>query len=243
MKFSFIILTWNRKLFLEICLDQLLKSIGSLDDAEVVIMDNGSTDGTQAFLEAYENRENIKIVKLDKNYGLNSYKKLIGKATGEYIIVVDDDVLAFPDNIKQVFESYMTDFPEFGFLALDVVQNEYTNGAKPTVDFYTEIEKNGKIVQQGPTGGWCTCFRRRDFKKISILFYLKNLNMKSGEDGTLSRLFNKWLKLKSGVIKDQRCFHASGPHYSKQYGCLDRDIEKYREAGLDSFVRMYTDYK
>lgn len=243
MKFSFVILTWNRKAFFEKCLNSLIESIDSFEDAEIVIMDNGSTDGTPEFLKQFENRKNFRIFLRDKNYGLNAYKKLIGKAKGEYIIVVDDDVLAFPNNIKRVFEDYMTTFKDFGYLALDVIQNEHTNGAKPGIEHYTEVVKDGKIVQRGLTGGWCTCFRRKDFQKIKFFFYWKDLSMKSSEDGALSDLFAKWLKLKSGIIKDIKCFHASGPYYSKEYGFLDRDIEKYKMGGLDNFVEMYNEYK
>lgn len=243
MKFSFVILTWNRKVFLEKCLTSLSESIDNFEDTEIIVMDNGSTDGTKEFLTGYESRKNFRIIKLKKNFGLNAYKKLIGKARGEYIVVVDDDVLAFPKDIKQIFESYLNCFTDYGYLALDVIQNEHTNGAKPTPDFYMDVEKDGKIVQTGPTGGWCSCFRRKDYRKIKIFFKFKNLNMKASEDGILSGLFAKWLKLESGIIKGHFCFHASGPYYSKEYGYLDRDIEKYKDAGLDSFVEMYENYK
>jgi glycosyltransferase involved in cell wall biosynthesis len=243
MKFSFVILTWNRKIFLEKCLSSLLESIDSVEDTEIIVMDNGSTDGTAEFLKQFENHKNFRIVLRDKNYGLNAYKKLIGKAKGDYIVVVDDDVLGFPPNIKQVFESYMTTFKDFGYMALDVIQNEHTNGAKPTLEHYTEVERNGKIVQQGPAGGWCACFRRKDYQKIKLLFWWSDLSMKNAEDGRLSYLLNKWLKLKYGIIKDIKCFHAAGPYYSREYGYLDRDIEKYKISGLDNFVEMYKEYK
>lgn len=243
MKFSFVILTWNRKEFVEKCLTSLIESVGDFEDAEIIVMDNGSIDETPAFLTKYENDKRFKVVKLKKNYGLNSYKKLFGKASGEYIVVVDDDVLTFPRNIKNIFESYMNAFPDYGFLALDVIQNEHTNGAKPPPDFYTEIERDGKIIQQGPTGGWCACFRRKDYGKIKILFNLKKINMKTGEDSLLSGLFSRWLKLKSGIIKGQYCFHASGPYYSKENGYLERDIEKYKAAGLEDFAETYQDFK
>lgn len=243
MKFSFVILTWNRKKFLEKCISSLLEGIKDFSDTEIIVMDNGSTDGTPEFLARFENDKRFKIVKLRKNFGLNSYKKLFNKAKGELIVVIDDDVLTFPKDIKNVFESYMTTFSDYAFLALDVIQNEFTNGAKPTEDFYTEDIKDGKIVQTGPAGGWCACFRRKDYRKIKLIFNLKNLNMKTPEDGMLTGLFERWVKKKHGVIKGKFCFHASGPHYSKEYGYLDRDIEKYKDAGLDTFVEAYEKFK
>ncbi len=153
MRFSFVILTWNRRAFLERCISSLVSSIGDFCDAEIIVMDNGSTDGTSDFLEQFQNDKRFKVVRLKKNFGLNSYKRLLKLATGEYIVVVDDDVLSFPDDIKGVFSGFMTDFPDFGYLALDVIQNEHTNGAKPGPEFYTDIDRGDKTVLLGPTGG------------------------------------------------------------------------------------------
>jgi hypothetical protein len=66
-----------------------------------------------------------------------------------------------------------------------------------------------------------------------------NLNMKQPEDGTLTRLFAGKLKLKQGIIKQWSCFHACGPYYARQYGHLDREIEKYRQSDLPQFVDLY----
>lgn len=243
MKFSFVILTWNRKKFLHKCISALTESIGGRDDSEIIVMDNGSDDGTREYLDELKNDPRFRIVRLKKNYGLNAYKKLFRLAKGEFIVEIDDDVILFPNDIATVFDSYMAAFPEFGYLALDVIQNEFTNGAKPPAENYQEIERDGKVVQDGPTGGWCTCFRRSDYRKIRLSFFLKDMNMRTSEDGMISGMFREKLKLKSGIIKDVFCFHASGPHYSKEFGCLERDIEKYRAAGLDSFVDMYSNFR
>jgi glycosyltransferase involved in cell wall biosynthesis len=243
MRFSFVILTWNRKAFLERCISALVESIGDFDDTEIIVMDNGSDDETHLYLEGYRNDARFKIFRLTKNGGLNSYKKLLRKAKGKFVVVVDDDVLSFPADIKEIFSSYLAEFPDFGYLALDVIQNEYTNGAKPPSDCYVDINLGGKIVQLGPTGGWCTCFRRKDYRKIKLMFDLKNINMGRSEDGLLAGLFHRWLGLKSGIIKGKYCFHASGPYYSKENGYLDRDIEKYKNSGLDSFVEAYEKFK
>jgi glycosyltransferase involved in cell wall biosynthesis len=221
----------------------LIERLEALSDTEIIVMDNGSSDNTDKVLDEFRDMPNLKCIRLPKNYGLNAYKKLFRRAKGKYVVIVDDDVLAFPDNLVGIFEEYMTAFPDYGFLAMDVIQNEHTNGAKPGVENYTEVDRAGRIVQTGPTGGWLACFRRNDYRKIQLIFRFKDLSMKSAEDGILSQLFSRWLKLKSGVIKDVFCFHASGPFYSKEAGYLDRDIEKYRNSDLGDFVKMYEKFK
>jgi hypothetical protein len=160
-------------------------------------------------------------------------------ARGEYIVIVDDDVVDFPKSLDRIFIEYMRAFRDYGFLALNVIQNEFTNGAKPEKHCYTEDKRDGRVVEKGPTGGWCTCFRKRDYRKIRFVFELLNLNMRHSEDGALEKLFRWFLHLKSGIIQDAHCFHACGPYYSKENGYLQRDIEKYNKARLDAFVDAY----
>jgi glycosyltransferase involved in cell wall biosynthesis len=243
MKISFVILTWNRYKFLEQCLPALIDSINDPSDCEIIVMDNGSTDNTRDVLKQFENNSLVKIIYRNKNYGLNSYKGLFSKAEGDLIVVVDDDVLQFPANIDTTFIKYMNTFTHYGFVALNVVQNEFTDGAKPGPENYKEETINGMTIEQGPTGGWCACFRKADFKKIQLRFVLTNMNIKNSEDGILSTRLRRRLKLKSGIIKNEICFHACGPYYAQQYDHLDREIEKYAYAGLQNYVDRYSEYK
>jgi len=243
MKTSFVILTWNRYQFLEKCIESLISSIQNPNDCEIVIMDNGSSDNTYNVLKQYRNNSLIRIILRKKNHGLKAYKRLFWTAKGDHIVVVDDDVLQFPKGIDNIFLDYMKTFDDYGFIALDVIQNEFTNGAKPGLENYANEVREGKTIQRGPTGGWCACFRKKDFRKIMINFFLTNLNMKQGEDGVISHLLNVKLGLKAGIAKDIFCFHASGPHYAKEYGHLNREIEKYTASGLQSFVDTYKEYK
>ncbi|WP_345949905.1 glycosyltransferase family 2 protein [Mucilaginibacter sp. PAMB04274] len=243
MKFSFVVLTWNRYKFLEKCLEELTNSLANPIQCEIIVMDNGSTDKTGEVLDRYKANKLIRIIRRKKNYGLSSYKKLFGYARGEYIVVVDDDVLAFPKNMDSIFADYMQTFSNYGFVALNVIQDEFTNGAKPPAEHYTEETIDGKTIQHGPTGGWCTCFRKKQYRKLWWKFMFADINMKTGEDGFLATAFREKLGLKSGIIKNAVCFHASGPYYARQYGHLDREIEKYAQAGLHDFVETYQKYQ
>ncbi|MEK6396461.1 MAG: glycosyltransferase family 2 protein [Terriglobus sp.] len=235
-------MTWNRYKFLEKCLEALVVSTDSPISSEIIVMDNGSTDRTRAVLDRYRNHPRFKIIHRDKNYGLNAYKALLGEGTGEYIVIVDDDVLEFPPNLNEVFVSYMEAFPDYGFLALNVVQNEFTQGAKPTMDHYVEETREGRTIERGPAGGWCACMRRAQYRKIRFRIWLFNLSMRKSEDGMISNQLWRKFKLKFGIIKDQFCFHATGPHYAREFGHLDREIEKYSAAGLTSYVESYSKF-
>jgi glycosyltransferase involved in cell wall biosynthesis len=243
IKVSFVVLTWNRYKFLEKCLAELVTSIKNLEDCEIIVMDNGSTDATPDVLNRYKNNKLFRIILRDKNYGVEAYKELFAKAKGNLIVIVDDDVLDFPEELDALFDDYMQTFPDYGFIALNVIQNEFTNGAKLGPEYYTEETRNGKIIEQGPAGGWCACLRKKDFRRVWLRFMFSKINMKQSEDGLLVDLFKRKLKLKSGLIRDAVCFHASGHYYAKQYDHLDREIEKYANSGLHDFVDMYNKYK
>lgn len=242
---SYVMLTWNRKHFVEKMLNSFYKNKSEDIPYEFLIIDNGSDDGTQHLLQQYSvNDHHIRLWLNNKNKSLNEYKKLFARSKGDFIIVVDDDVIEFPFQFDKTMLRYMTEFSDFGFLSLDVVQNEYTNGAKPDSSQYIDIIKNDMIISEGPAGGWCAIFRRRDYRKIKLLFdFSGKLNMKNVEDGRLIFMFKKILRLKHGVIKGVECLHACGPYYSKLYGYLERDIAKYKLANFEKFVDIYKDYK
>ena len=247
MNCSFVILTWNRSPMLEKCLEMLVASIGNKNDCEIIIYDNFSPDNTkeviESFYEKYSESITIKKIYGQENIGLSAYKKLFSLAKGNIIIEVDDDILQFPSKVDEVFKIYFEKFKDFGYLALDVVQNEHTTGAKPDLKNYKVIERDGMSLELGPTGGWCTGFRRRDFNKIKFIFNSFNhYNFKHGEDGFLSKLF-RILGKKSAIISGIKCFHATGPYYSKEYGLLDRDIEKYMKSNRSDLVEWYSSFK
>jgi len=240
---SICILTWNRSKFLEMCIDNLLEALIYFENSEILIMDNGSTDQTEKVLEKYKQNKQIRIIRNKKHIGIRAYKKLFGKAKGDYIIDLDDDVLEFPLYFDRTMIEYMNLYSDYGFLALNVIQNEYTNGAKPDASNYMDDIRHGKTVLKGPAGGWCTCFRRDDYMKIRNIFNLTPLSFKKGgEDNILAGLFKKYLKLNVGIIKDQVCFHACGAHYARQYGHLEREIAKYESGNLTAFVDHYKSF-
>lgn len=243
IKFSFVILTWNRSFFLSLCVEKLLLSIKNTNNIEIIIVDNGSTDDTELVLNEFQKKPWFKIFRMKKNYNLNSYKKLFRTAKGEFIITIDEDVLDFPKDFAEAFEMYFKKFSDYAYLALDVLKNEFTNGAKPDDSNYIEDIRYGLTVQRGPTGGWCACFKRKDFNKIKFFFYLINLSMRRSEDAVLSFLFKTFLHKKIGILKGVTCFHACGPYYAKQYGYLAAQTEKYRIAGLNTIYNAYKQYE
>ena len=239
-------LTWNRKAFLETLFSDFYKKIDN-KNYNFFIIDNGSTDGTQEFLKELATKDSkIHITFNITNKGLDEYKKLLNKASknnNQYIVIIDDDVLDFPEEFDRKLIETMGVYKDIGFLALDVIQNEMTNGAKPEKHFYVEETRGGITVQKGPAGGWCAIIRKRDYKKIKLFLLLRKFDMSSGEDSNLVWFLRKILRKVPAILKNERCLHAAGPYYSKKYGYLERDIKKYENANLEDLKNLYISYR
>jgi len=236
-KFSVVLLTWNRAQLLNLTLRALTENLYFRDQTEIIVGDNGSTDDTPQVVKKYSVD---KYIRKERNIGLELYKELFGLAEGEHIIILDDDVLDLPFAFDKTFLEYFAAFPEYGFLGLAVFRSEETNGGKPEDVNYTEEEKDGKIIQRGPAGGWCACLSRAEFDRING-FGDDALSMANTEDSILNNRVIGFGK-KTGIIKNVRCFHATGPFYSRKFNLLERDMEKYRMAGMQRFANGYQNF-
>jgi len=238
---SIVLLTWNRAPMLRECLHEMFKSLSRELTHDIIIMDNASTDETPLILDSYEGRAETRIVRNRKNVRLNAYKKLFAMARGRLVIEVDDDVLRFPANFDRTFVDYFARYPDYGYLALNVEQNEKTSGAKPDASCYHEDRRGDMVIEEGPAGGWCAAFRRWHYRPFVPLIHFIDFSMSRVEDGFLCGLIGKIWRKRIGIIRSATCLHATGPAYAREYGLLRREHEKYMVGGLPDLADSYSD--
>ena len=98
---SVIVPTFNRSASLQRLLESLdLLEVPNAVRAEVVIVDNCSTDNTQELLrqkEWQEKRFSFKVLKEDRKGKSSALNRGIASAQGQILIVVDDDVVVHPE--------------------------------------------------------------------------------------------------------------------------------------------------
>jgi glycosyltransferase involved in cell wall biosynthesis len=71
-------------------------------EKEVVVVDDGSTDGTREYLESIQDRE-IQVLFHQRNQGKGTALRTgIVKATGDIVVIQDADLEYFPDEILQL---------------------------------------------------------------------------------------------------------------------------------------------
>lgn len=100
---SFVIPSYNMEAYLDRCVNSLL-SARKTDDIEVLIVDDGSKDGTLAYAQKLE-RNNPGVVRAihqeNKGHG-GAVNTGIAAATGAYVKVVDADDWVGPESLEEV---------------------------------------------------------------------------------------------------------------------------------------------
>lgn len=91
---SVVIVGWNAKHYLELCLDSLAKA-PPRRSMEVLVVDNASTDGSAEMIET--KYPWVKLIKSSENLGFSRGNNLaIRQAEGRCIALVNPDVIVFP---------------------------------------------------------------------------------------------------------------------------------------------------
>lgn len=101
--------TYNRLNLLKDCLAVLAKEVEQYSNkVEIVISDNGSSDGTDLFLDSLSKLPYVKAFKKRANTGVsNNIDDLVRRrAQGEYVWVIGDDDIVFPGSIKFLLELF-----------------------------------------------------------------------------------------------------------------------------------------
>ncbi|WP_081707835.1 glycosyltransferase family 2 protein [Bacillus massiliigorillae] len=98
-----ILLTYNREEYLPVMLDSLRNQ--TFGDYELILVDNGSTDGTAELCAAYaEADKRVKLITIQKNKGASFGRNSgLAVATGEYVTFVDDDDRCEPSMLAFLF--------------------------------------------------------------------------------------------------------------------------------------------
>jgi len=101
---SVIVPVFNTKKYLQECLDSLVAQ--TLQEIEVICVDNGSTDGSYEFLVDYAKvHENIFVMKHTEGRQGGARNAGLEVAKGSYIGFVDSDDFVSPDMFRTMYET------------------------------------------------------------------------------------------------------------------------------------------
>lgn len=200
---TIIIPVYNRKKYIKKCLDNLLQQ--DLTNIEIILVDDGSTDGSEKICDYYSKINPIIKVVHQPNLGVAAARNTgLRKAKGKWISWIDSDDLVSQDYINTLKKIAESDF--------DIIVFKYqvfTN--KLPEDVITKkgirlISKPDAMQKLSDTDFgnflWNKLFRKKLFSKISF-----PENMVYEDVATTYRLLDK----------------------AKKIGCIDKTIYYYRQ--------------
>lgn len=100
MQLSVIILNYNVRYFLELCVLSVQNAIQNLD-AEIIVIDNNSQDDSCAMMK--RRFPNVKLIENNENSGFPKGNNIgVSKAQGEYICILNPDTVVAEDTFTKV---------------------------------------------------------------------------------------------------------------------------------------------
>ena len=166
-KYSFIVAMYNIENYINRCIDSLL--VQTFKDFEIVVINDGSTDGSLEKIKKYKNQ--MKIINKE-NGGLSSARnKGIEESLGEYLIFIDGD--------DYVDKDYLENFNNSNDNETDIYLGGFTRDMndKYIVETHEEIKdiKDFKTIYLKMIGpsyvnpkekhylmtAWAKCYRRQ----------------------------------------------------------------------------------
>lgn len=224
--FSLLMITYNRAAFLERSLEAI--AAATKGPFEIIILDNNSSDNTSAVVQSFQSaypKVELKYIKENYNFGTNGYALAFLASKYKYIVDLDDDILAIQKNWDENVIRAFSDFEDIGFLSLDVVQDEFTEGAKPPMENYTRITQNNTTIQKGPAGGWFAITERKTYYELGGFVFRPDKPFRM-EDGAYSHKARQ-RNLICGILEGTKVYHASGPVWNAKGNFQKVWKEKY----------------
>jgi len=177
---SVVIPTYNRREMLRECLETLEAQTYPRDLFEVIVVNDGSQDGTDSFLEAYQKKAGYLLRYYNQeNRGVSAARNLgIANAAGDVVVFIDDDCMAEKGLLQMLSGGYTDD--SIGCVGGAIVSYP------PATYIEKYIDKKNLLTQEnflscGPVITSNTSYRR------SILLDVKGFDpdIKTCEDGEL----------------------------------------------------------
>ncbi len=142
-KFSIIIPTYNRVSLLKKLVDSISNLGQSSEEYEIIIVNDGSTDETNSYLDGLEHESNIKVVH-QENAGPTTARNSGAKvASGEILVFVDDDCTVPSDWLTSIENSLVKNSAALiGGANKNLVDEKITSRVYQQINAYFQNKRN-----------------------------------------------------------------------------------------------------
>ena len=122
---SAVVISLNSRKFLRGCLDSLRAAEWDEFSYEIVVVDNGSTDGSQEMLRA--EYPTVRLVENKENLGFSIAANQGARASaGRYFLLLNDDIIIHPDAIPRLVR-FMDQHPDAGMTGSRLLNTDGTD--------------------------------------------------------------------------------------------------------------------
>jgi GT2 family glycosyltransferase len=228
MLLSIAIVSWNTRDLLRDCLSSVFENLDNLK-AEVVVVDNGSTDGSAEMVR--NEFPQVNLVEAGENLGFTRANNLAYKlSNGKYFLLLNSDTVVLPDALSRMLR-FMEAYPVAGAVGCRLLNGDGTLQRScscfPTVTtelfdalYLSKLFPKSQIFGKGAmsywdfssirevefAGGSCLMLRRTALEVVGLLD--EKFFMYSEEIDLCYRLkCNDW---KVFFIPDARVIHYGG---------------------------------
>lgn len=172
MLLSFIIPVYNRRGKLRACIDNVLRVEGvRLEDVEVIVVDDASTDGTEDLGAEYSG---VRCFRLENNSGPGTARNVgLFHAQGEYVFFLDSDDRIDPDALLALIAALKQEKDVDVFYTGAV--RKYGDGREESTNVFErtgriEIEEFLAAYKEEDWAAWQYCYRKEYLLRHGILF-------------------------------------------------------------------------
>lgn len=215
---SIVIPIYNVEKYLRKCLDSVYSL--NLDNKEVVLVNDGSTDTSINILNEFKNKypNKTKLI-TQKNQGLSEARNMgIKNSNGKYILFIDSDDFIIPTETEE--------FINFGLdkkvdILIGNYREYYNENYIVQISFYNldkNLEKEGIFfIENGVKN---KCFGFAVWQNI----YRKNFLLENN------------LFFKKGLLHEDNLFTPEAFFYAKKVRCFNKKFYFYRKNNLESIT-------
>lgn len=185
---SIIVSCYNVEKYLRECLDSILQQTFPLEQMEIILVNDASTDKTFDIMKEYEERfpEQMLLINLEKNVGQGAGRNIgMQYITGKYVMFVDSDDRLKSNILQSLFEKaelYSSDFAECGY-SMFFEDTEIEKIEKE--EYYYKLaecdERRKYILKWGSDNSVLAKLYRAKFIQANEIYFPENMYMEDSE--------------------------------------------------------------
>lgn len=142
---TIVVPSYNTKKYLEVCLPNMLDK-RFLEDIEILLINDGSTDGTEIVLEKYAERfaESVRVINKENGGHGSVINRGIHEAKGKYFKVIDGDDTVETDSLEKFIRFLKKDVNVDMIIA--PYYKEYIMDGKKQIEGIQKVETGKEFV-------------------------------------------------------------------------------------------------